>query len=239
MNISASSLHISLIICTYNNASLLDRTLTTLSKQQVPPYVKWMCLVVDNNCIDDTLAIVNRHIRSGAIPHLRIVSEPIQGLTPARLCGVKNTTGDWIAFVDDDCLLQEDWIAQAAMFASEHPNCGAFGGQVVLDWERPPPAFVLRYGYSFAEQNHGSVQKKVPFLVGAGLVINRSALLATGWVNKPLLSDRIGKRLVSGGDVEIVLRIRSAGYELWYAPECKLMHFIPSKRTSTDFSTLG
>jgi len=72
-----------------------------------------------------------------------MVSETKQGKTPACLCGVKNSTGNWIAFVDDDCLLAENWVEEAARFALVHPDCGAFGGRVILDWELPLPAFVL------------------------------------------------------------------------------------------------
>lgn len=225
---------IDLVICTYNNAALLDRTLIAISKQQVLPEVNWQVLVVNNNCTDKTVAVVRRHIQSGKIPDLRTILESRQGLTYARLCGVQNTTGDWIAFVDDDCLLQEDWIAQAAKFAVAHPECGAFGGKVILDWETTPPAFALKYGYSFAEQDHGMLPKQMSCLVGAGLVIRRSALLDIGWVNKQFMTDRVGKKLISGGDVELALRI-AAKYELWYNPESKLMHIIPLRRTSKNY----
>jgi hypothetical protein len=40
---------------------------------------------------------------------------------------------------------------------------------------------------------------------------------------------------VSGGDVEIVLRIASRGLELWYVPECKLLHRIPPGRTTLQY----
>jgi glycosyltransferase involved in cell wall biosynthesis len=226
---------INLVICTYNNAKLLDRALTAISKQQVPAHVKWTVLVVNNNCTDETSQVVERYIQSQKIPYLSIILEPKQGLNYARLCGVMNTTGDWIAFVDDDCMLQDDWVAQAAKFAAAHPDCGAFGGRVILDWETPPPAFVLKYGYSFAQQDHGMSIMQPNCLVGAGLVINRKAILNTNWIDKQFLSDRVGKKLVSGGDVEIVLRIRSAGYDIWYNPACKLMHFIPSRRTEQKY----
>jgi glycosyltransferase involved in cell wall biosynthesis len=225
---------IDLVICTYNNATQLDRVLAALAKQQVSPQVNWSVVVVDNNCTDNTVAVVQRYIQSGQIPNLRIVSEPKQGLTYARLCGVQNTTGDWIAYVDDDCLLQEDWVEQAAKFALAHPDCGGFGGQVILDWETPPPAFVLKYGYSFAEQNHGTVAKQVSCLVGAGIVIRRSALLDIGWMNQQFMTDRVGKKLISGGDVELALRLASK-HVLWYNPDCKLMHLIPSRRTSAKY----
>lgn len=227
-------LSIDLVICTYNNAAPLDRVLTAIAKQQVSPQVNWKVLVVDNNCTDETEAVVKKHIQSNKIPDLRRVLEPKQGLTYARLCGVENTNGDWIAFVDDDCLLQEDWVEQAAKFALAHPECGAFGGKVILDWETSPPAFVLKFGYSFAAQEHGIKPKPVSCLVGAGIVVRRSALSGIGWMNQQFMSDRVGKKLISGGDVELALRLASK-YELWYTPDCKLRHIIPSRRTSTKY----
>ena len=227
-----NSQSIDLVICTYNNAALLDRILQALAGQQVSPHVHWQVLVVNNNCTDATVAVVEKHIQSG-IP-LRMVLEPIQGLTPARLCGVENTTGDWIAFVDDDCLLAPDWVEQAAKFAMAHPGCGAFGGRVILEWETPPPAFVLNYGYSFAQQEQGMEPKRMSCLVGAGLVVSRAALVDCGWSNKQFLADRVGKKLISGGDVEIALRI-AAHYEIWYNPDCQLRHIIPARRTSIEY----
>lgn len=140
---------IDLVVCTYDNAALLDRTLAALARQRVSADVRWQVLVVDNNCTDATPEVVERHRRSGAIP-LRSVCEPRQGLTPARLCGVRNTAGEWIAFVDDDCLLAEDWVEQATRFAAGHPACGAFGGQVILDWETDPPPYVRNRRYAYA-----------------------------------------------------------------------------------------
>lgn len=229
-NKSDNCVSISLVICTYNNAALLDRALTAILKQQVHKGVEWDVLVVNNNCTDETSLVVDKYIQSQKIPYLSTVFEPKQGLNHARQCGIENTTGDWIAFIDDDCILDPDWVAEAAKFAFSHLDCGAFGGKVILDWETPPPAYVLKYGYSFAQQDHGMSVTQPDCLVGAGLVINRKAILDTNWTNKQFLSDRIGKKLVSGGDVEIVLRIRSAGYDIWYNPACKLMHFIPAKR---------
>ncbi|MDL1983904.1 MAG: glycosyltransferase [Deltaproteobacteria bacterium] len=223
------SLTIDVVICTYNNATLLDQALIAISMQQVPPHVEWKVLVVDNNCTDETPIVIGKHIASGKIPYLYKVFEPKQGLTHARLCRVENTNGDWIAFVDDDCFLREDWIAQAAKFALKYPRCGALGERVILDWEVPPPTFLLKYGYSYAFQGHGKASREVSCLVGAGLIIKRSALLECGWMQKQFLSDRTANKLISGGDVEIALRIRGAGYQLWYNPECQLRHFIPSQ----------
>jgi glucosyl-dolichyl phosphate glucuronosyltransferase len=223
------------VICTYNNHVMLDGVLLALGAQKSVEAARWNCLVVDNNCTDDTPSVIQRHILTGQIPGLRSVRETEQGLTPARLRGVRSSTAQWIAFVDDDCFLRPDWTAHAIAFAQSHPWVGAFGGKVLLHWEVEPPGLVRKYGYCFAEQNRGDTECQVPFLAGAGLVVSRSAIFATGWTDDPLVADRVGNSLVSGGDVEIVLRIAGAGRELWYVPGCELQHQIPARRTSVRY----
>jgi len=59
--------------------------------------------------------------------------------------------------------------------------------------------------------------------------VRRDAAL-TALKNPLLLSDRKGKRLSSGGDVEMCFRISLLGYELWYVPDLELDHLIPQRR---------
>ena len=48
--------------------------------------------------------------------------ERVQGLTPARCRGALESTADWLAFVDDDCLVATDWVAAAIRTAASHPD---------------------------------------------------------------------------------------------------------------------
>lgn len=228
-----SDISIDVVVCTYNNAALLDLALGALGRQRVPGGVRWRVLVVNNNCTDETAAVIERHARRAPVP-LRTVIEPKQGLTPARVCGVENTSGEWVAFVDDDCLLAEDWVEEAVRFAAGHPACGAFGGQVILDWETDPPPYVSSRRYAYAGKYHGETAHRRPWLAGAGMVVRRAALDDCGWTAKQFLEDRIGKRPVSGGDMEIGLRI-AARYEVWYNPACKLRHVIPGHRMTRQY----
>lgn len=81
---------IDIVICTYNNAALLNRTLAAISKQQVSPDVRWQVTVVNNNCTDETPEVVEKYSQFNGMS-LRMIVEPKQGLTPARVCGVRNT----------------------------------------------------------------------------------------------------------------------------------------------------
>jgi glycosyltransferase involved in cell wall biosynthesis len=211
--------------------------LLSISKQKTSIDCDWSVLVINNNCTDNTTEVVTNFIHSGNIPNLSIINEEKQGLSSARLCGIKNTTSEWIAFVDDDCLLQDNWVEEAILFAKSHPKCGAFGGKVILDWEVPPSEILLKYKSSFAAQDHGEEDMLIErsCIVGAGLVISRSAILQSGWLDKQLLSGRKGKDLTSGDDSEIIIRIRQAGYEIWYSSGCILNHYMPAKRISEKY----
>lgn len=227
------SFSIDLVICTYNNAVLLENTLESIAGLQVPPHINWSVLVVDNNCTDHTGDIVTACIKKNLFS-LTMITEPKQGLTNARLCGVRNSNAEWIAFIDDDCLLAPDWIEEAGTFIASHPSCGLFGSRIQLIWEKTPPSFVTQFPFAFAGKNHGDIAKKVKAVAGAGMVIKRAILEQSGWTKEPLLADRIGNNLVSGGDMEIAIRV-GALCEVWYNPDCKLQHIIPERRTTKKY----
>ena len=226
-------LSIDVVICTYNNAAMLDATLDAIATQRIPYSLQWQVLVVNNNCSDHTPLVLEKHVRSGRLP-LGVVIETRQGLTSARLRGVRETSCEWIAFVDDDCLLEENWIEQAVHFAEQHDECGAFGGQIIPRWEVDPPPYVRNRRYAFACKYHGETSHRRTWVAGAGMVVRREALMKCGWLDRQLLEDRKGGGLISGGDMEIALRVGSM-YELWYNPECKLHHVIPARRMTREY----
>ncbi|WP_299361702.1 glycosyltransferase [uncultured Paracoccus sp.] len=218
-----------IVICTYNRAADLDRCLDALARQETAAG-NWRVTVIDNNCTDRTAEVVAAHARRGRIPHLTRRVERRQGLTPARQAGVRDSRADWIAFVDDDCLVGSTWIAAALEFAASRPDAGGFGGRVRPDWGRSPPDYLARHAWLFAAQDHGDQVRRVESLVGAGIVLNRRALGDTGWTAEPYLADRTGLGHVSGGDVEICLRVTAAGRPLWYVPTMHIDHMIARER---------
>jgi hypothetical protein len=143
---------------------------------------------------------------------------------------VQESTAEWIAFVDDDNILKAGWIAGLADAVSQLPDAGGIGGRVIVDWVEPPPPYLDALRWCFAEQDHGSELRQIDNLVGAGMVLRRKALVESGWLNNALIADRAGKRLISGGDVEMVQRVKLAGYGLWYVPQCTLRHRITPER---------
>jgi glucosyl-dolichyl phosphate glucuronosyltransferase len=220
---------IDIVICTYNRADDLDQCLAAMAAQTADRKV-WRVLVIDNNCTDRTAEVVDRWIATGRLPGLTRIVETNQGLTPSRQRGVRESRADWIAFVDDDCILAPDWIDEALRFARAHPHVGGFGGRVRPEWGGPPPPHLAGNAWLFALQDRGDMGEEVASLVGAGAVLNRNLLNQTGWTAHPFLADRTARGHVSGGDVEISARLRRNGHTLHYVPSMFIAHRIASAR---------
>jgi glycosyltransferase involved in cell wall biosynthesis len=226
---------IDIVICTYNRASGLDLMLENLSRQSCGDRARWRVLVVDNASTDATAEVVTRHRRKALLPDLRYVLEPAPGLTVARLRGARETTAPWIAFVDDDNFLEPAWLEAVARAIWMHGDAGGIGSKVILDWEAKPPYYLNEFGFCFAAQDHGEADCIVDSLAGAGMVLSRKALVDSGWLDQPLVADRVGAKLTSGGDVEMAQRVRSAGYDLWFVPDAVLRHRIPVSRMTRRY----
>lgn len=226
---------LTVLVCTHNKAALLDRALKAIARQALSPEARWEVLVVANRCTDATAEVVRRWGDRGRIPRLRYVSERRPGIGFARRRGLRESHGRLVGLVDDDCLLAPDWAAEALRFAERNPGAGAFGGKNELFWEVPPTPLAELYGESLARQDLGPDPVEMPVRewrmpVGAGLVLRRKAVIDSGWVDHGVLRSRGPRKLGAGEDAELALRIRRAGWQVWYSPTLRLQHVIPPGR---------
>ena len=94
----------SVAIVTRNRASLLINAIESLNRQSVSPYE---VLVVDNASTDNTRNIIDKiDIR---FPLKYIFCEEL-GVNAARNAAIANSTGDIIAFIDDDAEADPNWL---------------------------------------------------------------------------------------------------------------------------------
>ncbi len=236
----AASLDLSVLICTYNRAQLLMRTLEHVAAQVVPSGTRWEVIVVDNNCVDNTPEVARRYSSDPRIATLRSVREPQQGIAFARRRAFLESRGELLACVDDDCLLAPNWIEQALQFAREHQRAGAFGGRNVIVWETSSNRVAELYDQSLSRQELGDQPFRMSptgrsCLVGAGLVVRREAIMTSGWIEAGVLVGRCADALGAGEDAEIFFRIRHAGWECWYTPKLVLSHVIPQARATLPY----
>src|SRR5262245_58835294 len=121
---------LSVVLCTHNpRQEFLARTLESLQKQDLPQD-RWELVIVDNA----SQVGVNTRFDLSWHAHSRVVLEPNLGLTHARLCGIASTDSEILVFVDDDNLLDPNYLTTASRLLSEFPGLGAIGGQCIPEF---------------------------------------------------------------------------------------------------------
>jgi glycosyltransferase involved in cell wall biosynthesis len=233
---------ISVIMCCYNSASRLRKTLEHLAAQQLPEGFNWEIIVVDNVSKDNTKEIsisIWREI-SRYPDILKVVDQPIQGLSFARAKGVEVSQFDFVLFCDDDNWLDTNYLSEAFAIMNSDPAIGALGGNGTAAADVPLPSWFEKYKgcYACYPQNDydGEIERADAFLYGAGLVVRKECFVkldAKGFV--PVLPDRIGTQLTSGGDTELSYAIKLTGYKIWFSSKLKFQHYLPEARLKEEY----
>src|SRR5438067_7149458 len=221
-------MHVTVAICTWNRANLLDRTLARMRELSVPPGLAWELLVVNNNCTDDTDAVIARH--AGALPLGRLL-ETKQGLSHARNCALEHVRGELLVWTDDDVLVEPGWLSAYVEAARAHPAAGYFGGPVEPWFEADPPADLLRYLPSvrgaFALVDYGPETR--PLAAGEA-PFGANMAFRTELVRSFRFDPKLGRTGASQiGDEETALLEalnREGRFGVWVGP-ARVRHFIP------------
>lgn len=233
-------LDFSIAIPTYNGATRLAAVLESLRWQLNTYDLSWEIIVVDNNSTDNTADIVKDYQRQWDLDSpIRYAFERKQGAAYARQTAIKIANSPLVGFLDDDTLPGMTWVISAYRFAQKHPNAGVIASRIRGKFETTPPQNFERIASLLALTERGAKplmykpsQKVIP--PSAGMVVRRQAWLD----NVPeelVLTGRTSTSMLTGEDTESILHIQQAGWEVWYNPQMRLQHQIPSSRLTRNY----
>lgn len=235
-------------IPTYNGETRLSDVLDRLRSQVGTEEFSWEIIVVDNNSSDRTAAMVRKYQETWPSTHpLRYCFAPEQGAAFARQRAVEKAQGELIGFLDDDNLPEPDWVAAAYQFGKTHPKVGAFGSQIHgLFYEKNSdeklPSNFKRIACFLAIVERGNTPRQYDpqhkiLPPGAGLVVRKNVWLES--VPSRLVLNHTGKEAgLASEDLEVLLHIQKAGWEIWYNPAMVVYHKIPNKRLEPEYLKL-
>ena len=226
---------VTVLIATYDRASILAGALEAVLAQRTPPELRWEFLVVDNNSHDGTRAVVERYARESAVP-VRYLFEERQGQSYALNTGLGLALGAIVAFTDDDVLVPPDWIA-TALRVFDRWGADVAGGRILPKWEMPPPPWLanntqLRKHLALMEvetpQTLEYPSRGPGRIWGANMVFRRSVFDQLGLFDVEL--GPVGTQPVNFADVDMVERALRNGRKAVYDPELVVYHRIPPER---------
>ena len=232
--------YISVIIPSLNpDIPRLNRTLEGL-KNQTFSLDKWELIIVDNNSTAPIQVNLSWH------PNTKVVAEPKPGLTYARVKGFLEAKGDIVILVDDDNILDENYLQNTIEIFKNHLTLGTIGGKSIPLFENPPPVWIKGFWNSLALRDLGDKviiekwEEKYPKAapIGAGMAIRKESLqtyIEKVLSKKNIITDRKGSSLSSGGDNDIVIEILKSGWQTGYFPSLIIQHIIPKERIQVKY----
>ena len=221
---------ISLVICTYNRAELLDHCLLACASLQGEEG-DFEVVVIDNRCTDHTQAVVAS--RMGQVPGLRVVREEKQGLSHARNRGIEEAQSDWIYFIDDDAKVAPDFIVHALACIQE-VSPQVFGGTFAPWYHYGQPRwFKDHYASSDLRYPVRRVLPRGKFLTGCNFCVHRSVFERFGRFD-PQLGMR-GNVVGYGEETELQREIQAAGVEIWFDPALRMDHVVNPERLNVSW----
>ena len=122
----------SIIVCTYNRAGILQEVIKRLRGQNYPAEA-FEILIIDNNSTDETKQIVQEIIAEPE-PLLRYEKEERRGITYARNRGAQVARFPYLAYLDDDCIVEADWLSNLVSGFDLDEKVSIVAGRITVDY---------------------------------------------------------------------------------------------------------
>lgn len=228
---------LSLLIATYNRADRLIETLESVVAQDAPAEL-WECVVVNNNSTDCTAERFAAFAAAHPQYNLRMVEEHNQGLSYARNRGIRESTGEYIAIIDDDERIVPEFVSAYISLFDTVPEAVAGGGPIVPVYPAGRPAWMscfterpiantMYLGDRVREFPEGHIPG------GGNMAIRRSAVKRYGVFDISL--GRVGTSLTGGEESDLFERLRLAEARYYYTPKAVMYHIIPAEKLSRGY----
>jgi glycosyltransferase involved in cell wall biosynthesis len=222
---------LTIAICTRNRTAELRRCIRSIQEMlsQHSGFAGRVEILVVDNAPDDksTRTVVAQFLNA------RYVLEKKPGLDFARNRAIQEATGELLAFIDDDAVVDRFWMEGLIEAWAANPDASAFTGPV-LPYELETRAQITfeeigGFGHNFNRVRFGREQadsSSYPcgagmFGCGCNMVFRRETLIELGGFDDALDT---GAPLPGGGDLDIFYRVVRAGYPLVSEPKLMVFH---------------
>jgi O-antigen biosynthesis protein len=194
---------VSVVVCTYDGARTIGECVAALLALDYPDYE---VIVVDGGSTDGT-----GDVASGL--GIQVIRTENRGLSAARNTGTAASTGEIVAFCDDDCRADPHWLRYLVSAFSSGPYAGVGGPNMV-----PPDTVVAEsVGHAPGGPTHVLISaSEAEHIPGCNMSFRRSALEQVGGFDPQFRT--------AGDDVDICWRIQNAGGKLGFSPGALVWH---------------
>jgi len=219
-------MEISLIIATRDRCKQLGRCLDSVRRLEFER--SWELIIVDNGSRDTTAEVVQQFRGKIPVP-LRYIFEPKPGLGNAHNAGVAAAVGEILAFTDDDCYPEADYLMRM-WCAFTDDSIGYIAGRITLHDPGDDPMTTIESSIRYTFPPRSFV--RVGSIGGANMAFRRKVLAEIGGFD-PLFGPGA---LFNAEDVDAAARASAISWKGEYRPEVIVRHH--HRRKAADIPPL-
>lgn len=236
---------LSVIIVNYNVRAYLEQCLRTVF--EALKEVDGEVFVVDNQSTDGSVEMVR-----AKFPQVRLIANAENvGFSRANNQAIRQSAAEYVLLLNPDTVVGEDVFRKVIAFMDAHPRAGGLGvkmidgtGQFLPESKRglPTPAVAFykiigltrlfprsrvfgRYHLGHLPENEAA---PIEILSGACMFLRKRTLDEVGLLDESFF--------MYGEDIDLSYRITLGGYENWYFPDARIIHY---KGESTKKSSVN
>lgn len=203
----------SLITSTLNRTWQLERFLHHLNQQD---FRGFECIIVDQNEDDRLLPIINKFKDNFTIIHLHSA----RGVSLGRNVGIENSSGDIIAFPDDDCWYANDLLEKVVKLFVETPEVDVISGRPINEHGKTS---LGKYDRKPGKINKLNVWQRAN---ANTLFLRRRVVDKVEFFDEDL-GPGAGTKWGAAEDIDYPIRALQKGFVLFYFPELTVYHEAP------------
>lgn len=202
--------YISIVIPAYNSERTIGKSIEACQAQDYP-HDRFETIVVDDGSSDGTEKVVKSY-------NIRYIKQENKGPASARNTGWRNAKGDYIFFLDSDCIPERDWLSKTmAYYTREDIVC--IGGRYGIANEESLLALCI---YTEFLVRYARMPKFPKYIGSHGYSFRKDFLEKIGGYNEEYTK-------ASGEDNDLVYRILTAGYKPMFVQDIIIYHFFPTR----------
>ena len=229
---------ISVILCTYNRDKYIYNVLKSVAENDFP-HSEYEIVLVNNNSTDTTESECQRFMTDYPDIAFRYCVEKSQGLSYARNRGIMESQGEVLVYVDDDAVVNREYLQTYADFFNRNKEAVAAGGPITPRYDGcEEPSWMSHYTRQLVtgELNLGTREREFPkgaFPGGGNAAYRKSVFDEVGLFNVEL--GRKGNSLIGAEEKDLFDKMTSRGMKFYYLPNAILYHLIPPKKLTQDY----
>ena len=223
MGLLAAMESITVCIAAYKRQRLLEILLERLSRQNAGGAFTFSIIVVDNDQELSSRPVVMSVAEKSAVP-ISYYSQPIKNIALARNMCIEKSSGDYIAFIDDDEYPVQDWLLSMYRTLQEFKVNGVQGA-VRPDFDGKVGTFFRKHNFFSTPVWNTGASRYYPQHT-ANCLIKAHVFRDCGFCFDPDFG-------LSGGEDVIFFHLaQKAGYSFCWCEEAMVYEYIPPQRAN-------